>query len=92
MQIIIFPNCIIAILGSGTVVLVKDGKEYKVEEATLSEILDLDDGVFHKTSHKTDEQGKCFICDIVLRSWKDSTPDSSDYNLEYDFEDMRELK
>lgn len=88
----IFPNCIIAILGSGTIVLVKDGKEYKVEETTLSEILDLDDGVFHEVSKDIDEQEKCFVCDIVLRSWKDDTPNSCDYNLECDFENMKELK
>lgn len=88
-----FPNCIIAILGNGSIILVKDGTEYEEGAMTLSEILELsEDGDFGILSQDPSEQEKCFMCDVQLISWRDNTPDSSDYNLEVYFENMRELK
>ncbi len=86
----IFENCIIAILGDGSVILVKDGKNYKENEITLLEILDVNDNIID-TWNNIEEQEKCFSCDIYLECYQDNTAYSSDYNIDIYFENMREL-
>ena len=85
-------DCVIGIRGNGDIVLISDNTEYKEGETGLEEILDIPDGMFEQVSNDINEQGKCFRCQVVLRSWRDSTPDSCDWNLEVDFENLIELK
>ncbi len=106
-----YKDCIVAILGNGEGILIKESSnvvlrltgidkllrdetsnEIIEKTITLNEILDLDNnnnlGV---VSSNMEEQEKVYVCDIVLRSWQDNTPNSCDWNLEFDLENKREL-